>query len=170
MPAVFRHYHAHIVAFREEHKHLRVNWDRSVFASAACNLGPRVATVFHRDCRNLPTGFCAIQALGDFDPTKGGHLVLKELKLIIEFPPGSTIFIPSATITHGNTPINASETRTSFTQYTSGSIFRYVDNGMRTEAEFKAEDEDGYIEKMKEKATRWEDGLNLWTRVADLTA
>ena len=64
--------------------------------------------------------------LGDFDPTKGSHLVLWECKLVIEFPPGSTILIPSAIITHSNVPIQAGEKRYSVTQYATGVLFRWV--------------------------------------------
>ncbi|TEB19141.1 hypothetical protein FA13DRAFT_1647352, partial [Coprinellus micaceus] len=140
----------------------------SVFCSAACNLGPQVVTAFHHDCRNLPFGFCTIHAMGRYDYTIGGHLVLKELKLMIQFPPGALLLIPSATITHGNTPLQVGETRTSFTQYTSGSIFRFVDNGCRTEAEFKAADEAGYEKKMEEKLTRWKSGLAMWSTKEEL--
>ncbi|KAJ3506660.1 hypothetical protein NMY22_g17177 [Coprinellus aureogranulatus] len=167
VPRVYDEYHAKTVEFRSNTS-VRPNWDQSIFSSAACNLGPRVATVFHRDCKNLPGGFCAIHALGDFDHTKGGHLVLKELKLIIQFPAGAMILIPSAMITHGNTPVQLHETRTSFTQYTSGSVFRWVDNGCRTESAFKVADPAGYEQKMKEKATRWKNGLKLWSTVEEL--
>ncbi|KAH9920702.1 uncharacterized protein B0H18DRAFT_1086333 [Fomitopsis serialis] len=63
-------------------------FSRSVFACTTFNFGPRTCTLDHRDCGNLPFGWCAISALGDFDPQQGGHLVLWDLKLVIEFPPG----------------------------------------------------------------------------------
>ena len=52
----------------------------------------------HTDPGNLLFGWCAITTLGNFDPTLGGHLVLWDLKLVIEFPLGSTILIPSVTL------------------------------------------------------------------------
>jgi hypothetical protein len=63
----------------------------------------------HLDFANLAWGWCAITALGDFDPDKGGHLILWDLKLIIRFPPGSTILIPSTLIHHSNTSIHPHE-------------------------------------------------------------
>jgi hypothetical protein len=60
------------------------------------NFGPQTVTFDHRDSGNLAFGWCAITAFGNFDPTCGGHLVLWDMKLVIEFPPGSTILIPSA--------------------------------------------------------------------------
>ncbi|KAF7293279.1 hypothetical protein HMN09_01206800 [Mycena chlorophos] len=102
---------------------------RSVFAAATFNLGPNVWTFKHRDVLNLPFGWCAITALGDFDHTKGGHLVLWDLKLVVQFPAGSTILIPSATLAHSNIPVGKDEHRASFTQYTAGGLFRLIDNG-----------------------------------------
>jgi hypothetical protein len=110
----------------------------SVFAAATFNFGPRTVTFPHIDFANLAWGWCAITALGNFDPNKGGHLILWDLKLIIRFPPGSTIFIPSALIRHSNTSIQAHEKRFSFTQYTSAIIFRFVENGFRSDEDVYA--------------------------------
>ncbi|KAJ6449033.1 hypothetical protein C8R47DRAFT_926704, partial [Mycena vitilis] len=60
---------------------------------------------------------CAITALGTFDYTKGGHLILWDCKLILEFPPGTTTLIPSTAIFHFNIPISQGEHHYSFTQY-----------------------------------------------------
>ncbi|TDL13852.1 hypothetical protein BD410DRAFT_817258 [Rickenella mellea] len=84
---------------------LRPNFDNSIFASATINFGPSAACFPHVDELNMPYRWCAITALGDFDPARGGHLVLWDLKMIIEFPAGSTILIPSATIRHSNIPV-----------------------------------------------------------------
>ncbi|KAF8176788.1 hypothetical protein BJ912DRAFT_857245 [Pholiota molesta] len=63
--------------------------------------------------------------------TKGGHLILWEPRLVVEFPPGSLLLIPSATITNSNTPVAPNEARASFTQYAPGGLFRYVGYGFR---------------------------------------
>src|SRR6201996_4263351 len=78
---------------------LRWNFPRSVFAACTFNFG-RAVTIPHLDFANLAWGWCAITALGKFDPDRGGHLILWDLKLVIRFPPGSTIFIPSALLRH----------------------------------------------------------------------
>lgn len=103
----------------------------SAFASVAFNFGPRVVTKPHRDHLNLAYGWCSITALGKFDHTAGGHLVLPDLKLAIEFPAGSTVLVPSAALTHHNLPIAYHETRRSITQYSAGGIFRWMSYGFQ---------------------------------------
>lgn len=86
-------------------------------------------TLPHRDSQNYAGGWCAITALGNFDYTKGGHLILWTLGIALEFPAGSTIMIPSALIMHSNVPIGVHETRYSFTNYFAGQLLHWVDNG-----------------------------------------
>lgn len=117
---------------------LRRPFINSIWCACTFNLGPYTCALGHRDFANLAFGWCAITALGFFDYTKGGHLVLWDCKLVLEFPPGSTILIPSAAIFHSNIPISAGESRYSFTQYTAGGIFRWVEHGFRTEDEYLA--------------------------------
>ncbi len=106
----------------------------SAFPAVTFNFG-KVCCFLHKDSLNYALGQCAITALGDFDPSTGGHIILEELKLVIEFPPGSTIFIPSASFTHGNIPIASYESRVSVTQYAAGSIFQWVENGYKTDTQ-----------------------------------
>jgi hypothetical protein len=72
---------------------------------------------------------CLISPLGNFDPKKGGHLVLHNLKLIFEVAPGSICLIPSAIMTHSNIGIAPGETRRAITAYTSASVFQYYEEG-----------------------------------------
>ncbi|TEB34662.1 hypothetical protein FA13DRAFT_1625685 [Coprinellus micaceus] len=167
-PKLYDYYHKHTIPVREKHQELVANWILSIFSAAAVNLGPEVATYFHRDGRNLAFGPCAIHALGEYNFTKGGHLVLKEPKLIIQFPPGCLILLPSATITHGNTPVQAGEKRVSFTQYTAGALFRYVDNNFGTEAQLKRKSKALYKKMLEDKETRWEMGIAMWPTVKEL--
>jgi hypothetical protein len=53
----------------------------------------------------------------------------------IEFPSGALILIPSATIAHSNVPVQDGDERISFTQFSAGGLFRFVDNGSRTQDE-----------------------------------
>jgi hypothetical protein len=144
------------------------NFPGSIFACSTMNFGPHVRSFMHRDSLNLAFGWCAITALGDFDPKKGGHLILWDLKLAVEFPPGSTILFPSATITHSNTSISHDECRLSFTQYSAGGMFRWVDNGGQTEGQLMKSDPARYAEMLELKATRWKLGLGLYSKIEDL--
>ncbi|KDR66326.1 hypothetical protein GALMADRAFT_259368 [Galerina marginata CBS 339.88] len=117
---------------KPEDKELRRNFPQTPWAATTLNFGPRTVCYKHADFGNLAFGWCAITALGEFDYKKGGHLILWDLGLVIEFPPGSTILIPSSAIRHSNTRIQIGERRYSFTQYSAGGIFRWVDNGFKT--------------------------------------
>ncbi|KAJ7792122.1 hypothetical protein B0H14DRAFT_3094302 [Mycena olivaceomarginata] len=150
-PRLYQHYHENDRKLRTEHPHLHRPFVGSIFSCAAFNFGPNVWTFRHRDVLNCAFGWCAIQALGDFDPAKGGHLVLWDLKLVIEF------HLPG-------------DTRASFTQFTAGGLFRYVDNGYRTEGELAEEDPAEYARLVEKKQSRWEEGLALFSTVDELVA
>jgi hypothetical protein len=140
---------------------------KTIFPTTACNFR-NVCCNKHRDTQNCPFGWCGITALGKFDHTKGGHIVLWELKLIIEFPHGYTILIPSATITHSNIPVVDGDVRVSITQYCAGSIFRYIDNGFRTDKTLRDEDPPRYEETQALKADKWRLSLGLLSTIQDI--
>jgi hypothetical protein len=48
----------------------------SVFAVVTFNFGLCMVTYPHLDFANLAWGWCTITALSDFDPDKGGHIIL----------------------------------------------------------------------------------------------
>ena len=133
-PQMHAFYSDRMEELREWNPTLSPPFPNSVFAAATFNFGPNVRTYRHRDFNNFAYGWCAITALGDFDSRAGGHLVLWEAKKIIQFPAGSTIFIPSALITHSNIPISPGESRQSFTQYTAGGVFRFIACGFQTKS------------------------------------
>ncbi|RDX42271.1 hypothetical protein OH76DRAFT_1363083, partial [Lentinus brumalis] len=145
---------------------VRPNFSKNVFGAATFNLGPQVATLVHTDHLNYAPGWCAILALGNFDPTRGGHLVLWDLKLIVEFPPGSLIMIPSAILRHSNTPVQEGEERMSFTQFSAGGLFRWVECKFRTQKQFLA---DGGVFQRNGKQ-RWLNGINAYSTWTQLKA
>ncbi|KAK7016259.1 hypothetical protein R3P38DRAFT_3321111 [Favolaschia claudopus] len=137
----------------------------SVFSTTTFNFGPRTVTFPHIDFRNLAWGWCAITALGDYDPDRGGHLILWDLKLIIRFPPGSTILIPSAIMRHSNTNIQPHETRFSFTQFTPAALFRWVYNNFRTDKDINASTKTSAAEheqRRQDKRRRWSEGIKMY--------
>ncbi|KDR77043.1 hypothetical protein GALMADRAFT_47689, partial [Galerina marginata CBS 339.88] len=126
-PKLYRYYEDHLNSLFQRMPWLRRIFNCGIFTTAAFNFGPKVSTFKHRDFSNLPFGFCGIQALGRFNPKTGGQIILWEARTVVDFPPASLIFIPSATITHSNCQIADHEERASFTQYCPGGLFRWVD-------------------------------------------
>ncbi|KAL0061008.1 hypothetical protein AAF712_012181 [Marasmius tenuissimus] len=142
--------------------------DNNVFAAAAFNFGGKVRTFKHRDHLNWAFGWCAITALGKFNPNRSARLVLWELKLVIDFPSGSTVLIPSAVITHSNTRIAEGDERTSFTQYTAGAIFRWAENGGMTEGELKEFDLNAWLEMKDRKKGAASECIQLYSTLEEL--
>ncbi|KAL7284430.1 hypothetical protein ACG7TL_001720 [Trametes sanguinea] len=130
-PRLYDYYEDSMNALYLQDPSLRPNFTNNVFAAATFNLGPRTISYTHLDHLNLPWGWCAITAVGNFDPIAGGHIVLHDLRMVIEFPPGSTILIPSAILRHSNTTIAADERRYSFTQFSAGGLFRWIEHGFQ---------------------------------------
>ncbi|KJA15022.1 hypothetical protein HYPSUDRAFT_149650 [Hypholoma sublateritium FD-334 SS-4] len=167
-PKVAKYYRDQLKELLDQHPHLKKPFPCSTYSAAAFNMGPCVCTYKHRDPLNCPFGLCAIQALGNSDPKKGGHLVLWDLKIYIEFLPGSLILIPSATLVHSNTPIQMHESRASFTQYCGGGLFRYVDCGFMTEAALKEKNPAEYARMQEAKSTQWSFGLSCFSTLDEL--
>lgn len=150
-----------------KHCHLKCITACGVYPTAAFNFGPRVWTVRHRDVKNCTFGWCAIQALGSFDHTKGGHLVLDDLRLVVEFPSGSTILIPSATFTHANIPVQEGDTQASFTQYCPGGLLRFVDAGFHTQNSIPRKSKE-HEAMLSLKAQGWKAGISMYRRIEEL--
>ncbi|KAJ3816698.1 hypothetical protein F5880DRAFT_1464105, partial [Lentinula raphanica] len=115
----------------ERQPELQTNFEHTPFAALTANLGPRSWSPPHMDTDNSASCWCADTALGNFDPDKGGQLLLWDLGLAICFPAGATILFPSALITHSTLPVEAHETCYALLQYTSGSLFCWRDNGFQ---------------------------------------
>ncbi|KAF7366849.1 hypothetical protein MSAN_00943500 [Mycena sanguinolenta] len=135
---IFSDYHETKRTLLDRNPHLDETFRGSPFAAVTANLGPRSVSPPHLDSANKADGMCLIGALGRFNPDNGGHLVLWDYNLMIRFPPGRSAFIPSAVVTHSNTPIADDEERFSLLQYSGGSLFRWVDNGFQTDLSWKA--------------------------------
>ncbi|KAL0565962.1 hypothetical protein V5O48_016051 [Marasmius crinis-equi] len=167
-PLLFLYYADITTGILGKYPELSLPFYNSVFAAFTVNFGPQTVCLPHCDSKNLAFGWCAITALSKFDHTKGGQLVLWDLKLIVKFPPGYTIFVPSAVVCHLNTKIQPHEERFSFTMYTSGDLFRWAEHGYQTESEYKK------TKKAKADAhsntTRWERGVDLFSTMEELQA
>jgi len=138
MPKLYGYYMDHLHRLLAHDCELERNFHNSVWALTTFNFGPRTFCFKHTDFANLSFGICSIYATGSYDLKAGSHLVLWECGLVIEFPPGSTVLIPSAAIAHSNIPIPTNSTCYSITQYTTRGIFRWVDHGFQMEDSYQA--------------------------------
>ncbi|KAJ6517541.1 hypothetical protein C8R47DRAFT_1000536 [Mycena vitilis] len=136
-PNPFSFYVKYMGRFHRHYPDLHCPFANAIFSACTFNLGPRTCALGHR-LVNFALGWCPIIAFGDFDYKKGGHLILWGCKLIIEFPPGCTILIPSAAVFHSKIPIAPHGHRYSFTQYTAGGLFRWVEHGFKSEEDYFA--------------------------------
>ncbi|KAJ7695537.1 hypothetical protein B0H14DRAFT_3530146 [Mycena olivaceomarginata] len=147
---IFADYHTTKQVLVRKNPGLRRTFARSPFAAVTVNLGPVSVSPPHTDAANKADGMCLIGALGSFDADKGGHLVCWDYDLIIRFPPGCSILIPSAV-------------------YTAGGLFRWVANGFQSDrswlASASAED---LARREEERKARCADALKkfpLWKDV-----
>ncbi|KAJ7681814.1 hypothetical protein B0H14DRAFT_2422667, partial [Mycena olivaceomarginata] len=166
---IYQNYHETKQLLLRKNPHLHRTWARSPFTPPSlANLGPVSVSPPHTDGANKADGMCLIGALGDFDPDQGGHLVCWDYDLIIRFPPGCSILIPSAVVTHSNTPIQEDEERFSLIQYSAGALFRWVANGFCSDLDWQssatAED---IARREAERGARCATALRQFTRWKD---
>ncbi|KAJ7687250.1 hypothetical protein B0H17DRAFT_692051 [Mycena rosella] len=171
-PKMFKEYVLTLKALFDHFPALEHNFTNSIFPVVTFNLGPDSVTFSHLDFHNNPLGWCGITNGGDFDPKKSAQLFMEQLKLVIEFPSGATTLIPSAVITHGNTPLAAGETRCAITQYAAGGLFRYVKYGFKTTEQLLAQPGGRDLKAMFDGAPgkRAREGLQLFSKVDELAA
>ncbi|KAJ8497198.1 hypothetical protein ONZ45_g12162 [Pleurotus djamor] len=165
VPDLGRHYAEVLDGILLRQNELKRNFANSSFATITVNFGPHTVSTPHVDVADLAYGLCAITALGNFDPDLGGHLVLWDLKVVIRFPPGSTLLVPSGVVRHSNLPIQPHETRYSITQYSAGSLFRWVNNGYRSDKDLLAHLARTGSSSEDFQRSQWSTGLLKLTRV-----
>lgn len=124
----------------------------------------------HQDSANPAAGMCALTAFGTYNYKLGGHLILYDLKMIVEFPPGSTILLPSATLRHANTPIQGEEHRYSLAQFCAGALIRWVKYGFRTYASLLAgpDGSDRLAEVYGQGDIRWREAVARFSKYDEL--
>lgn len=171
MPKLHGYYVDHLDALLQHDCNLRRNFHNSVWPSTTVNFGSRTCCKQHKDFNDLPFGMCSIYGAGRYDSKEGGHLVLWEAGLVIEFPPGSTILIPSAILTHSNVPVPKGSTRYSVTQYTAGGLFRWVDHGFQSEESYwRSLTDEGCAEETQRMEGRATMGMGLFSTKEGLLA
>ena len=155
----------------EENLKLRKPYDDKVgvFPCRSFNLGEQSISFPHLDEGNLAQSWCSITPVGRFDPRIGGHIVLWDYGLVVEFPPGSTMLLPSALIRHSNTSIRPGESRYSIIQYASGGLFRWVHNGCMLERDWLSQASEEDLRKhQEERDLRWSKAVKMFTTLDEL--
>ena len=171
-PKLYQHLARNLRELFERYPHLTHNFPNSIFPAASFNCGPRTVALDHTDFNNLSHGLCALTALGNYDHTRGGHLILFGLKLAIQFPVGSTALIPSGCVSHGNTPIGEGEIWLSIAQYAAGGLFRWVAYGFQSAKTLLKTRAGRKLKKQLDKRAgeRWREGLAMFSKVGGLQA
>jgi hypothetical protein len=74
--------------------------DSSVFSAATFELGGPHRQTFATGVpyRHQAGTWSILTALGDYSPFYGGHIILWDLGLVVSFPPGSCILIPTSIV------------------------------------------------------------------------
>lgn len=164
-PDIYQLYDTTMTGLCDSNPNLERNFKGNVYAAMTLNLGPRAISYVHTDHLNLAYGLCAITAFGDYDPVQGGHLILWDLQMVIEFPPGSTILIPSAILRHSNAALaGENERRYALIQYSAGGLFRWVECGHRSQKDFFAAGRKFLLNGRQ----RWERGVAMFSKWSDL--
>ncbi|KAJ7617560.1 hypothetical protein B0H17DRAFT_1220103 [Mycena rosella] len=131
-PKVYREYADVLRQLSEKYPGFEHNFRNSIFPAAAFNCSLDTVAAEHTDYGNNPAGWCAITSGGRFNHKRGAHLHMRQFKLLVEFPSGTSALVLSGAVNYGNTPIAADETRFSMTQYAAGGLFRWVRYGFMT--------------------------------------
>jgi hypothetical protein len=95
-PKGYEYYKTNLNKLSDKYPDIAPLFPRSIMPSISFNLSNCITTKKHIDSQNCSFGWCLVTALGNFDATKGGHLVLWEIGLILKFPAGACICLPSA--------------------------------------------------------------------------
>ncbi|THG92438.1 hypothetical protein EW026_g8473 [Hermanssonia centrifuga] len=130
-PRLYDYYAKNFASLKTSQPELKLPVDTSIFTTISFNLASQVVA-------------------SNFDPKLSGHFILWELKLLIEFPAGSIIIIPSALFSHGNVGLQAGETRT-------WKKFK-KQHPQKAKAEWSA------------RPTRWQEVLGLFSNVSEFAS
>jgi hypothetical protein len=168
-PKMSAHYRSLQKDLLAHHPHLKEPFKGGSFAAITFNLGGEVAAIDHTDVLNNIEGQCGTVADGNYDYQLGGHLILWDLGIAVEFPPGRLIFFPSSIIKHSNTAIQPGEVRRSFTMYTAGSLFRWKAYGFQSQESMEKNPERKHAMDAR-RPHAWSNGLTLYSMLDELAS
>ncbi|KAJ6463771.1 hypothetical protein C8R47DRAFT_992398, partial [Mycena vitilis] len=132
--------HAHVGetkdALLEHDSSLRDNYTGGAFPSTEYFFGNEESAP-RLDDLDMPWSWRALTSLGSYNPRWGGELILWDEKKVIRFPPGTTFLFPSSFIRYSFTHVREGEMQYAFSQYAHAGLFRFVENGFLSEANFE---------------------------------
>ncbi|KAJ7248908.1 hypothetical protein B0H12DRAFT_990774, partial [Mycena haematopus] len=75
-------------------------------------------------------GWDNLIALGEYEPSLGGQVIFWDLGLVVGFPPGSSILLPSGgVLRYSFVAVRPHERRYSILQWAGAGVSRWLDNG-----------------------------------------
>ncbi|KAJ3576925.1 hypothetical protein NP233_g87 [Leucocoprinus birnbaumii] len=157
-----------LVGHRVYDRKLKLLTPASAYPAAAFNFGPDAHTGRHRDPKNRAYSWCVIQSLGKYNPATGSHLVLDDLCLVIEFPPGSVILIPLATFLHANVSICPGEAQAPISQFCPRSLLRFVDSGFIRQKSIKKKSRKFQREMEEIRHAQLQKGMSMYKPISEL--
>lgn len=145
----------------EDRPEITQMFEHCCYATCHFNLH-KAATLDHEDWFNLLFGMCAAYSSGLYNHTHSAYFIAWSLGIVTQFPPACAIYVPSACVTHANTPIAPHETRSSIAFFMSAGLARWYHNGYMSDKEFK---ERASVAQLKEwiecRAKLWEIGMEI---------
>lgn len=105
-----------------------MNFRTSAYPTCTLNMGTRSLSRGHYDTTNKPGLPCSVTPFGWFS---GANIWLLELGLRVQVPAGATIYLSSACVKHGNTPMGDGDVRFSITQYAVGGLWKWARYGFK---------------------------------------
>ncbi|EKM48164.1 uncharacterized protein PHACADRAFT_109332, partial [Phanerochaete carnosa HHB-10118-sp] len=83
--------------------------DNSIFSMISFDFDFNVMSYKYNNFGNYAAGWCSIFCNGMFDLQCDGHFILQKFGIVVEFLPGSIIFISFTCIIYGDTAISKNE-------------------------------------------------------------
>ena len=164
-PKIYQYYLDLARDLKENDPTLREIETEHAFHAMSFNFGPQATTCEHTDHQNYAGGYCVVTSLGTYDASQGGHLFLRELGLVVEFPVGASVLLPSALIAHGNTRIGSGEYRASITSYTAGGNVRWRDQKYKTQGAMSKAELDEYNAAL---TSNWREAIKRISKIDEI--
>ncbi|KAK6984036.1 hypothetical protein R3P38DRAFT_2577012 [Favolaschia claudopus] len=143
----------------------------SVFSAATIEFGGPHLRLNHRGDPHdfLPGDWCIITSVGKYRYLHGGHIILWDFGIVVQFPPGTHIFIPAGLIRYSFVKVQPHETRYSIVQWAGSGIQRFLDNNNRTDLEFaKFATEVEYAAREAQRQRQHVHALDVFPRVNEV--